>query len=263
MNQKQKKRMSYRKILNVFTIIYKGKQKVGFKIEGMEMDLYLNPAYVQSITGVIINEIEILTGSFIKPIFYQVGDKMFSGKIFEKGSSQIVKSFQIKCDDTIENMRKKNSSQLQNLKEIKKVFHFSRNNNNIICFEIGAEKPVFVASNVVTRLTTIDLSEIHILEGSFIAPEFYKVGENIYEGMNNKPELCRKGGVILKNLNLRLLGEIDKMHERFENSTPQIGKSFNRTDYIYYDNNDSDYWLVEAAGTDDPEIMRDVYWNLD
>ncbi len=25
----------------------------------------------------------------------------------------------------------------------------------------------------------------------------------------------------------------------------------------------SDEWLVDAAGTDDPEMMNDVYWNLD
>ena len=30
--------------------------------------------------------------------------------------------------------------------------------------------------------------------------------------------------------------------------------------YDYYDNYD---WLAEAAGTDDPEVMNDVYWNLD
>ena len=34
----------------------------------------------------------------------------------------------------------------------------------------------------------------------------------------------------------------------------------NDRDYDYYDNYD---WLAEAAGTDDPEVMNDVYWNLD
>jgi hypothetical protein len=40
----------------------------------------------------------------------------------------------------------------------------------------------------------------------------------------------------------------------------------------YQDNNDYDYnynaynssnWLADSAGTDDPEVMNDVYWNLD
>lgn len=29
----------------------------------------------------------------------------------------------------------------------------------------------------------------------------------------------------------------------------------------YYNNNDN--WLIDAAGCDDPEVMNDVYWNLD
>lgn len=24
-----------------------------------------------------------------------------------------------------------------------------------------------------------------------------------------------------------------------------------------------DHWLIDAAGTDDPEVMNDVYWNID
>ena len=35
----------------------------------------------------------------------------------------------------------------------------------------------------------------------------------------------------------------------------------------YYNHNqkfyDSDNWLKDTSGTDDPETMNDVYWNLD
>lgn len=34
---------------------------------------------------------------------------------------------------------------------------------------------------------------------------------------------------------------------------------YDHSDYSY----DSDNWLRDAAGTDDPEVMNDVYWNLD
>ena len=37
--------------------------------------------------------------------------------------------------------------------------------------------------------------------------------------------------------------------------------SDNNYDNEYYYN--SDDWLKDAAGTDDPETMNDVYWNLD
>lgn len=47
----------------------------------------------------------------------------------------------------------------------------------------------------------------------------------------------------------------------FEDLTPKIKKSSfsSNDDYDYYSQN----WLAEAAGTDDPETMNDVYWNLD
>lgn len=31
----------------------------------------------------------------------------------------------------------------------------------------------------------------------------------------------------------------------------------------YYSDYNSDNWLIDAAGSDDPEVMNDVYWNLD
>ncbi|WP_091147521.1 exodeoxyribonuclease X C-terminal domain-containing protein [Flavobacterium caeni] len=35
-------------------------------------------------------------------------------------------------------------------------------------------------------------------------------------------------------------------------------EEYDDSDHYNYDN-----WLSDAAGTDDPETMRDVYWNLD
>ena len=47
----------------------------------------------------------------------------------------------------------------------------------------------------------------------------------------------------------------------FEDLTPKIKYSnfSSNYGYDYYSRN----WLAEAAGTDDPETMNDVYWNLD
>ena len=79
--------MCYKKILNVFTIIWKGNQKVGFKVENLEKNLFLNPSYVSRNTGVQINELEALIGSNIKPIFYKVGETMESGKSISRGNN--------------------------------------------------------------------------------------------------------------------------------------------------------------------------------
>jgi len=48
---------------------------------------------------------------------------------------------------------------------------------------------------------------------------------------------------------------IEKYEKYYENH--------NDYDYNYDDYYDSSNWLADAAGTDDPEVMNDVYWNLD
>jgi len=199
------------------------------------MNVFVNPSIVQRITGVQINEIEILIGSLMDPVFYIVGDKMASGKIYEEGSSQVVKSFQVKFEDIMENLRVKNSFQLQKIKEIYKVFHFIRNGNEVVGFDIGEEKPIYVSANIVKGLTSLDLNEMYILKGSFIAPEYYDIGENIYEGINRKPEMCRKSGMILKNLNLRLLDEIDVIRKKNEIIVPQTKNKYFRTQNDFED----------------------------
>ncbi len=50
-----------------------------------------------------------------------------------------------------------------------------------------------------------------------------------------------------------------------ETYEPPISNDYKNFDYYddsdyYYNSND---WLIDAAGTDDPETMNDVYWNLD
>lgn len=252
--------MRHKKILEVFTIIYKGRQRVGFKVEGMDKYLFLSHENVKQCTSVELTEVEILTGSTLRPELYKEGEEMFNGQIC-KGDYPIIKDFWIECSESIENMRKQNADKLKDFKEIQKVFSFSRNEKEIIGFDVGEEKAVFVPANRVTNLTKLDLSEIHILEGSYIAPEFYKEGEILdFAGKNSKPEICRKSGVILKDLNLRLYGKAEEMHERYENTVP----SYSTDSYSNYESGyDSSNWLADAAGSDDPEVMSVAYWNMD
>ena len=254
--------MRHKKILEVFTFIKKGRQKVGFKVEGMEKYLILRPSNVRQCTGIDLTEVEILIGSTIRPELYKEGEEMINGQIWN-GDYPIIKNFWIECSDSIENMRKNHADKLKDFKEIKKVFSFNRNHEDLIGFDIGEEKAVFVRANRLINLTKIDLSEIHILEGSLIAPEYYKEGENLYDGRDHEPELCRKSGVILKNLNLRLFGNVEEMHERHENSEPSYSTD-HYSSYVDYDSGyDSSNWLADAAGSDDPEVMSVAYWNMD
>lgn len=163
--------MSYKKILKVFTIIYNGGQRVGFKADGVDKDLYLSPGNIRKYTNLEINEVEILKGSELKPVLYQEGENIYDGMNHEdelfRGDFPIIKNFQINCIDSIEQMRRNNSELLKNINEIKKVFSFNRNNKTIIGFNNGKEKAVFVPANRVTNMTKLDLSEIHILESPF------------------------------------------------------------------------------------------------
>jgi hypothetical protein len=248
--------MRHKKILEVFTIISKGRQKVGFKIEGMDKYLFLGPENVKQCTNVELKEVEILAVSTIRPELYKIGEVMFNGQEYN-GGTPIPKDFWIECNDTVENMRLANIDKLKTFKIIQKVFTFNRSEKKIIGFDIGEDKAVFVQASRVTGLTKLDLTEVHILEGSLIAPEYYNKGDALFK----TTELCKKSGVILKDLNLRLYGKVEEMHERFENSEPSYSiAKYKSYDNIGYDSND---WLADAAGSDDPEEMSVAFWNMD
>ncbi len=114
-----------------------------------------------------------------------------------------------------------------------------------------------------------------------------KINDVMFEYEIEKEEICIKNylndediDINLKKINLKYdrerseytLNEInDKSYLNYlisDNITDYEEVSFEEVDYNnteYYDYevpNDSN-WLRDAAGTDDPEIMNDVFWNLD
>ena len=244
--------MNSKTIIDIFTLIYKGNQRVGIKVEGMEKYIYLTASNIKHNTNIEITEVEILIGSKIKPEFYKKGEIMFNGQIF-KGDYPIVKDFWIECSDTIERMKENNASKLKPFRKINKAFSYNKYGKDTICFKTENNEAIFIFADRVTKLASLDLSEIHILEGSYISPEYFREGENIYEGMNREPEYCRKSNVLLKNLNLRLSGSVEEMHENFEDSEPQYTTSRQKQDYDWSD----------IAGTYDSEVMTAAYWNID
>ncbi|HRN40723.1 MAG TPA: hypothetical protein PK649_01465 [Vicingus sp.] len=246
--------MRHRLIKDVSTIIYKGRQRVRFEVEGLERCIYLSSGNVKQSTGVKIDEVEILIGSKLRPKFYQVGEEMYNGKICEN-ESIIIKNFWIECSDSIEEMKIKNSDKLKQFHEINKVFQFYKNEKYVVGFKTIDEKTTFINSDRLHKLTLLDPSEYHILEGSYINPEYYQDGEIMHGGTK-----CYKSGIILKALNLRFYGKTEEMHERFEKSEPlYISRHYDN----YDDGYDSSNWLSDAAGSDDPEIMSLAYWNMD
>lgn len=59
----------------------------------------------------------------------------------------------------------------------------------------------------------------------------------------------------LREINERKIAECIRLASYEENDLSEYG-----CDDSYYN---SDNWLIDAAGCDDPEVMNDVYWNLD
>lgn len=255
--------MQKREILDVFSFTREGKQKVGFIVEGMESPVFLSFNNVGTCTNVDIKEFEILIGSKIKPKLYRKGEAMYNGEICQEDNS-VIKDFWIECSGSIEEMRKQNFDKIKHFKKIEKTFSFHRDGKDVIGFDVGDERAVFVPAAKVTGPFSINLAEIHIFRGAFVAPEYYKKGENIYEGLDREPDFCRKDGVLVKKLNLRFYGSIEELREKsLEKPQSSPSATCNDHSYSYSSDYDTRNWLADAAGSNDPEMMSVAYWNMD
>ena len=111
--------------------------------------------------------------------------------------------------------------------------------------------------------------EFHILEGSFICPEYYKEGEQM-GGTHGL--IAKKSGVMLKNLNLRFSGNAEEMHKNFEerpnfhySNSRNYNDRENRSSYNQYGGPSDGY-----GGSLDDDFINNVLdgdpsaiWNID
>lgn len=84
----------------------------------------------------------------------------------------------------------------------------------------------------------ISLNEISLLTGSYILPEYYKVGEQLKNG-----KICNKNDILLKSPNLRLTASLEKLrlnNNHFQNGS--VGK--------YKNSNFKEYYWDEAEYND-------------
>lgn len=82
------------------------------------------------------------------------------------------------------------------------------------------------------------------------------IDRNLFKKIKENPDLKLDVNkeIILANLGYYTKLTVEKHEENQE---------YYEYDYSYDEYYDSYDWLAEAAGTDDPEVMNDVYWNLD
>ena len=78
---------------------------------------------------------------------------------------------------------------------------------------------------------------------------------SILDGDTNKAKILEERDVLkLEVINLKKMLSFYKNESNNSHNTTEIYEDYEQ---------ENTNWLAEAAGTDDPETMNDVYWNLD
>ncbi|MBL85962.1 MAG: hypothetical protein CMO82_04805 [Winogradskyella sp.] len=258
--------MRHKKIKRVFARIKKGRQLVGIEVENHNYTIFLSGSNVKQNTGLNINEIEMLEGSLIRPDFYKKGEKMFNEKICEK-DNLLIRDFWITLvPNNIEKFKAINQTKKIDFKQIKQVFTFTRNGRVNCGIKTLDDEVVFVTKKRLEGLTSLDESEFHILENSYINPIYYKNGEIMAGGKK-----CYSDNSIIKELNLRFSGNVEQMHQNFEENEPNFyyshsnNSNYSSNSYAEYGGPSDGY-----GGHIDDDFINDVlgghpdaYWNID
>lgn len=241
--------MRHKPIQNIRTRIHKNKLLVIIEFKNKEF-VFLRPENIRQNTTIEVNELELLIDSTLRIDFYKKGDKMFNDKICSKDDI-LVKEYFFELAEPIEKLRESKKENLLAFKKIKEIFYFQKYGRENVGIKTEDDNVTFLSLKRFEIQSKLEKSEQHILIGSYIFPEYYKIGETLPNGKevtaNNK---------LLKWINLRYSERIDKMHQNFEENI------------AYYDGED-DYNPYDDYGTDE-DFIRDVldgdpsnYWNID
>lgn len=108
---------------------------------------------------------------------------------------------------------------------------FNRNGVDNVCIKVyDSDQVFFLTLPRIVNFTGIEKSEIHILKDSFFWAEFYKIGDIMFGG-----RACFENDKIIKEFTIRLSGNINQMHQNFEESN------------YYLDDNDNESFNYEEA----------------
>lgn len=244
--------MKYYRIKDLIVYLKDGKQIVSITIESNETRLFLDPIDLVAQSNLSIIELDLLVGNFISFEYFNEGEILKSGRTYYKGKSNIIKNFSIKIE------KRNYDTNFKQFLKIIEVFNFVKNNNLIIGLKTEVNSIIFIADKKLRRITGLNKDNYFYLEGSYIFPEYFQIGENVNINTNLPFEKCLKSNVLLKFLNLRLKDGFKTIKDIKSIAT---GNKFN----VSYESDPYDYsnWLEDISGSDDPEIMNDVYWNLD
>jgi hypothetical protein len=203
--------MRHKKILNIKTRIRKKRQLVIIEFDNPNEFVFLAPGNIKGSIGLEVYELELLIGSTMRIEFYKKGDKTFNGDVCKKDNI-IVKDYFFELIKPVERLRVENAKQLLPFKKIKQIFYFNKFNKNSVGIKTIDEQVIFLSEKRFEAQSKLKKSEQHILVGSYIYPEFFKIGGTFPDGrpitLDNK---------FLRWINLRYADNNERMHEAFEN----------------------------------------------
>lgn len=241
--------MIYYRIKDLVVYLKSGKQIVSITLESNKDRLFLDPIELVERSNLSIIELDLLIGNFISFEYFKEGEILKSGRTYYNGKSNIIKNFTLKIEKV------NNIYNIKPFLKIIEVFDFVKNNKLIIGLKTESNRTIFIADKKLSRITGLNRNDYFYLEGSYIYPVYFQIGENVNINTNLPFEKCLKSDVLLKFLNLRLKDGCKTVKEL---KSIVLEDRYNDSDAYDYSN-----WLEDISGTDDPEIMNDVYWNLD
>ena len=207
-------------IKSVKTRIRKKRQFVVVELMEVNDCIFLSPEEIRQNTGIEPFELELLVGSKIRVEFFKIGEEMLPGKINES-DTKIVKDFFIELSQPIEKLRNNFKDKLIPFSVIKSLRIRESSGRRLVVIESNNSKDYWINLEFFLKRITLEESELHILEGSYIFCVYHEAGEDIGNG-----KTALKSGTILKDFILRFKSKYKAMHEDYENNLPD-----------YYDEN--------------------------
>ena len=113
---------------------------------------------------------------------------------------------------------------------IKEVSTFIHKGNQGVRIKVeGCDSTIFLPLKKVRDEFGIDISEVEILLGSTLIPEFFRAGEALYNG-----KICDTDNLILKNAKFIPIGSIEEMREKNSDKIIPFKKIVRTQSHLYF-----------------------------
>jgi hypothetical protein len=183
-------------------------QVIELKIKGVPEKRRVPIKCIESLR-IPISKLELLIGSYLieteQEYSIEYEDLLVREFAFYEGiGSEYFKKCWIEPNGTLEEMHKRNKSNLKDYQKIYQIYHFDKNDVPMVKLKFFSGGELYCKANRLTKITNLQVNYLLFLEYSYVHVEYFKKGENIYHGTNRPSEDCRNDNVIIKNINLRI-----------------------------------------------------------